>query len=836
MPRKPLRVGSPLVLCALAAIALQFLCLAVWGVRSPGPALSQTLQAVIAILAGAACYHAASRSAAFARSFWWLTASAFFFWSLAQLIGTYRLFSQPGPHHSGAANIILYFFSFTPLFAALFLSSSAAQDRDSRWEFFLDFMQILIVSAAFYLLFLYASWWQLSDQEWVTRRATTVNVRNLILTIGLIIRTLASRSKAERELYSRVGGPIALYSVGFWIGKHGISLWSVRLGSWFDLGWTLPFLLILILADTWQDRPEEAHYRTRLGLVPLALALSATVSLPAAAAWLLVTGTPISDPQAYLLCLAVAALQICFFIRLALTLRRQHRTYDLLRISERRYRSLFERNLAGVFRTTPGGKYIDCNDAYAHMFGYASREEILSRSPVELYPSPQARIEQIAHLREAKTFTNLEARRRRKDGSMIWVLHNVNLMHDEKGAEFIEGTVVDITDRKRLEDQLRQSQKMEAVGQLAGGVAHDFNNLLTVIKGYCQMILDSARPDDKVRDHVGHIDSAAERAASLTRHLLAFSRKQVLQPKVVDLNSLVLNFTKILHRVIGENIEMLISTAHGLGTIKADPGQIEQVIMNLVLNARDAMPAGGKITIETANVHFDEAYSREHDGVPAGSYVMVAVSDTGVGMSAETQSRIFEPFFTTKELGRGTGLGLSTVYGIVKQSGGHIWVYSEPAKGTSFKIYFARVDDPAESLPPSDQSTAPQRGHENILLVEDDSQVRELTRSVLASCGYSVVVAENAHALADICARRQQPIQLLLTDVVMPGISGREVADRVTARWADARVLYMSGYAANSVVHQGVLDNGIFFITKPFTPSALASKVREVLDHTNHRG
>jgi len=306
-----------------------------------------------------------------------------------------------------------------------------------------------------------------------------------------------------------------------------------------------------------------------------------------------------------------------------------------------------------------------------------------------------------------------------------------------------------------------------------------------------------------------------------------------LQPKVVDLSSLVLNLNKILHRVIGENIEMLISSAPGLGAIKADPGQIEQVLMNLVLNARDAMPVGGKITIETANVHLDEAYSREHDGVPAGSYVMVAVSDTGVGMNAETQSRIFEPFFTTKELGRGTGLGLSTVYGIVKQSGGHIWVYSEPGRGTTFKIYFARVDDPAESLPPPDKSTAPQRGHESILLVEDDSQVRELTRSVLASCGYSVVVAENAQAVAEICARHSQPIQLLLTDVVMPGITGREVADRVIARWSGARVLYMSGYAANSVVHQGVLDNGIFFITKPFTPSALASKVREVLDHVS---
>ena len=821
-----------MVLSALATIALQFLCLAIWGTRSEGPALSQSLQAVIAVLAGIACFQAAARSSAFARSFWRLTASAFLFWSLAQAVSTYRLFSAPGPHHSGAANIILYFFSFTPLFAALFLSP-AASERGDRWEFALDFLQILIVSAAFYLLFLYSSWSQLTDQEWVIRRATTVNVRNLVLAAGFLVRILASRSRSERELYARVGGPVALYSLGFWIGKRGISLWSVRLGTWFDLGWTLPFLLILLVAETWEDRPDTTEPRRRLGLVPVTLALLATLSLPGVAAAILMSRGAISDEQAYLLCAAVGAVQICFFTRLVLTLGQQRTTFDLLKSSEGRYRSLFERNLAGVCCTTPDGRFLDCNEAYARMFGYASREEALRGSPVELYVSRAARDEQIALLRRTGSITNAEVKRRRRDGTPIWAWHNVTLLHDEKGNEFIEATVLDITERKRLEDQLRQSQKMEAVGQLAGGVAHDFNNLLTVIKGYCQMILDATRPDDKVRAHVGHIDSAAERAASLTRHLLAFSRKQVLQPKVVDLNSLVLNLNKILHRVIGENIEMLISSAPGLGAIKADPGQIEQVLMNLVLNARDAMPVGGKITIETANVHLDEAYSREHDGVPAGSYVMVAVSDTGVGMNAETQSRIFEPFFTTKELGRGTGLGLSTVYGIVKQSGGHIWVYSEPGRGTTFKIYFARVDDPAESLPPPDKSTAPQRGHESILLVEDDSQVRELTRSVLASCGYSVVVAENAQAVAEICARHSQPIQLLLTDVVMPGITGREVADRVIARWSGARVLYMSGYAANSVVHQGVLDNGIFFITKPFTPSALASKVREVLDHVS---
>jgi PAS domain S-box-containing protein len=829
MPARTFRVGSPLVLSALSTLALQFLCLAFLGLRNPGPALSQTLQALIAVFAALACLQAGARSDAFARSFWRLTASAFLFWSFAQLVATYRLFTIPGPHHSGAANIMLYFFSFTPLFASLFLSPGT-NDPGRRWAFLLDFTQILIVSALLYLLFLYSPWSQLTDQEWVTRRAATVNVRNLVLSLGFVVRALASRSRRERELYTRVGVPVALYSLGFWIGKRGISLWSVRLGTWFDLGWSLPFLLILLLAQTWQDEPEEAESRKQTGLVPVTLAFLLTLSLPAVAAGFLLFGRSLTNNQAYLICLAAAAVQICFFSRLVLTLLHQKRTVDLLQASEWRYRSLFERNLAGVFCTTPDGKYLDCNEAYARVFGYSSREEVLPRSPAELYPDAASRAEQIALLRQTKTITNSEVKRQRNDGSPIWVLQNVTLMHDEKGNEFIEGNVVDVTERKRLEEQLRQSQKMEAIGQLAGGVAHDFNNLLTVIKGYCQMIFDTTRPEDKIRSHIGHIDSAAERAASLTRHLLAFSRKQVLQPRVIDLNSLILNLDKMLRRVIGENIEMTVSSARGIGAIKADPGQVEQVIMNLVLNARDAMPKGGKITVQTANVHFDEDRAGDREGVPPGHYVMLAVSDNGVGMSAETQARIFEPFFTTKELGRGTGLGLSTVYGIVKQSGGHIAVSSAPGQGTTFKVYFARLDEPPEALAQSAQSSAPLRGDETILLVEDDQQVRELTRSVLEACGYRVLVAEDAKALAKICAQHSDSIALLLTDVVMPGINGREVADQVSARWPGVRVLYMSGYAANSIIHQGMLDDGLFFLTKPFTPSALAAKVREVLD------
>jgi two-component system cell cycle sensor histidine kinase/response regulator CckA len=519
---------------------------------------------------------------------------------------------------------------------------------------------------------------------------------------------------------------------------------------------------------------------------------------------------------------------------LILTQYRQNKTVERLQSSEQRYRSLFESNLAGVFCTTPDGKYLDCNEAFARMFGYESREEVLASNASALYAEPAERAERLARIREQRSFTNMEVHRRRKDGSLIWALQNVTLMEDAQGNEFIEGTIVDITERKRLEEQLRQSQKMEAVGRLAGGLAHDFNNLLTVIKGYSRMVLDEPRrkrEEESFREIVQHIDSAADRAAALTRHLLAFSRKQVLQPRVIDLNALMVNLDKMLRRLIGEDIAVVTVAAPGLGSLKADPGQIELVIMNLVVNARDAMPKGGKLTLETANVELDAEYARDHDGVEAGRYVMLAVSDTGAGMDAQTLALIFEPFFTTKELGRGTGLGLSTVYGIVKQSGGHIWVYSEPGRGTTFKIYLARVDEPAERLPRLTVSANTVRGTETILLVEDNEQVRELTHAVLASRGYSVLVAENGPAVQKICAQHKEDIDLLLTDVVMPGVSGREVAKLVTARWPGVKVLFMSGYTENSIIHHGVLDDGTFFLAKPFNPSALTNKVREVLDH-----
>ncbi len=395
----------------------------------------------------------------------------------------------------------------------------------------------------------------------------------------------------------------------------------------------------------------------------------------------------------------------------------------------------------------------------------------------------------------------------------------------------------DLHERKRAEEalrkseeQLRQSHKMEAIGQLAGGVAHDFNNLLTGILGHAQLLLNSLDYSHPLRQDVEEILKAGERAAALTNQLLAFSRKQVLQPQVLNLNTLVSNIHKLLQRLIGEHIELAACLAEDLWPVKADPNQIEQVILNLAVNARDAMPWGGKLGLETTNVELDEAYANSHIGARAGSYVMLSVADTGYGMDEETQARIFEPFFTTKELGRGTGLGLSTVYGIVKQSGGYIWVDSIPGEGSSFEIYLPQVEKGLEETKPANATIELKRADETVLLVEDEEIVRKITSTILRENGYSVMEASDGEEALEIARSYQAAIHLMLTDVVMPRMSGQELAYRMKQVRPETKVLYISGYTSDTIVHHGTLDPGLAFLQKPFTPVGLALKVRHVLE------
>jgi two-component system, cell cycle sensor histidine kinase and response regulator CckA len=419
----------------------------------------------------------------------------------------------------------------------------------------------------------------------------------------------------------------------------------------------------------------------------------------------------------------------------------------------------------------------------------------------------------------------------RQDGSTVWVEAKTTFLRDTEGRPVgLLGVTRDITVRRKLEDQLRQAQKMEVVGRLAGGVAHDFNNLLTAILGYSELLLDFLAEHDPLRQDVAEIKKAGERGALLTRQLLAFSRRQILQPKLLDLNLVLENMGNILKRVIGEDIELSLQAGRNLGRVMADPGQIEQVVMNLAVNARDAMPQGGKLTLETANITLDAAYVRLHAKVQPGAYVMLAVTDNGCGMSAETRRCIFEPFFTTKEVGKGTGLGLSTVYGIITQSGGYIWVYSEPGRGATFKIYLPQDEAAQDAAMPGQLTIDSHRGQETVLLVEDEDVVRQIAQRILQRSGYTVLAARNGQEALKVCAQHPDLIHLLLTDLVMPNMNGMELAKQAAVLRPSLKVLFMSGYAENAVVNHIAGDQGAVYIQKPFEAQILTRRIRQLLD------
>jgi PAS domain S-box-containing protein len=500
-----------------------------------------------------------------------------------------------------------------------------------------------------------------------------------------------------------------------------------------------------------------------------------------------------------------------------------------LRESEQHYRLLFEGNPHPMWvydRETLG--FLAVNEAAVRHYGF-SREEFRNLTIKDIRPPEDVPPLQ-AHLDAPPTAPGLtsEWRHRKRDGTVIHVeITSREVAWQGRAARIV--LAVDVTDRRSLEKQLQQAQKMEAVGHLAGGVAHDFNNLLGVILGYSELLLGNTTVHGPAQHQLLEIKKAGERAANLTRQLLAFSRKQIIEPVVLDLNSLVADMTKLLRRLIGEDIELITVLVPHLGQVKADPGQIEQVVMNLAVNARDAMPRGGKLTIETANVELDEEYARKHITVQPGSYVLLAVSDTGFGMDEATQTRMFEPFFTTKEAGKGTGLGLATVYGIVKQSGGNIWAYSEVGCGTTFKIYLPRVSMPVSAPRPAEGALAP-GGNETILVVEDAEAMRKMSCEFLSSRGYTVLEAQDGQEALALAEKHPGPIHMLITDLVMPGMNGRELAQHLCDHNAQLRVLYVSGYTGDAVVRLGILEGAAAFLQKPFTLHGLAAKVREILD------
>ena len=504
-----------------------------------------------------------------------------------------------------------------------------------------------------------------------------------------------------------------------------------------------------------------------------------------------------------------------------------------LRLSEANFRSLVTNAPYGICSCDSTGKILDVNPAFLEILALSSADELTGQYIYSLYHETEQWFDLADRLRASEPFSGVIADWKRKGGTSVVRISGRSVVNGRKEGVVFELFAEDVTERRALEQQLRQSQKMEAVGRLAGGIAHDFNNLLMVISGYSEFLLERLGAEPSLRGPAQEIAGAAERASSLTRQLLAFSRKQMLAPRMVNLNDIATENLKMLTRMIGEDVDLVLTPGKNLWPVRADGGQIEQVIMNLAVNARDAMPTGGKLTIETCNVTLGEEEARHQAPLRPGDYVMIQVSDTGVGMDADTQSHIFEPFFTTKGP-KGTGLGLSTVYGIIKQSLGYIWVESEVGRGTTFKIYLPRVASAGESaqIAANAQAQRVEPGTETILLVEDEANLRYLARQYLEKQGYKVIEAADGAVAVQIAVAHESVIHLLLTDVIMPGMNGRELAQRITEIRPNVKVLYMSGYTENVIGHNGTLDAGIRLLQKPFNLRDLKAKVREVLDAT----
>ncbi|MFI5057274.1 MAG: PAS domain S-box protein [Candidatus Acidiferrales bacterium] len=944
MPRK-------LLILALVVIGLHVCVILGLGTSPAGSFLTNSLQVFASGLAVAMCFGARRRGRGISRPFWLLVGCGLATWGLANLGWMYyeNWLHVPVPRFS----LVRFLFDVQGVFYAIALFLDKEKDLPIvDTETLLDSVQIAIVFISLFFGLYYVQLLQGTPVPGGELLLAWIFVTiNVILTALAAIQMWTVRTQRLHSLYGGLALFLLLYTIGSGIAQSPQANRQLQTGTWFDLGWTLPFLAGAIWAARWKEpaeAPSPAPSRQRtlgnlaftnvmLGLPPL---LVLGLVAPLGREWQLIGFS------------LLAISMVCYATRLAVTEYRHVQSTEAVQ----RHTLAMESALEGMAILNAAGQFTYMNSAHALLFGYSSPSELLGKSWHVLYQSGEvARLEKHAmpqvfaeggwsgeakglrrdatlfpqelslsrlsdgglvcvcreiteRLNAERARTDAEAKYRalieqvaaisyiaeigvsaewhyvspqigsilgyspeewltsssewmrhvhpedhavvetaeaashrgepfqaeyrmiRKDGRVIWVSDNAVVVRDAQGHSLMEGIIVDITERKQLEVQLQQSRRMEAVGRLAGGVAHDFNNLLTIIKGYTELALNRTGIRAELRADIERIEDASERAATLVRQLLAFGRKQVLQPKALDLNSIVLGLDKLLRRLMGADIEMKTLVGEDVGTVKADPGQIEQVIMNLVVNARDAMPDGGRLTLETANIDLDSTYARDHATVRPGHYVMLAVTDTGVGMDAETASHIFEPFYTTKGGTSGTGLGLATVYGIVKQSGGYIWVYSEPGKGSSFKVYLPRVDEPAEAPQTIKKQPRARTGTETILLVEDEPAVRELTRMVLAAQGYSVVEALNPEDAERLSETQGTEIHLLLTDVVMPGLSGRELARRITARHPKMRVLYMSGYTQNVIAGGGTLETGIAFLQKPFTPATLIEKVRDVLD------
>jgi two-component system cell cycle sensor histidine kinase/response regulator CckA len=820
--------GSPPLLYAV--VAAHVVVLALTSAGTWGDAGSSFMQLMAGTLAASACWQASRRSRYFATIFWRLSAATFGLWTFGALLNTVQNLRSAVPDEGQIGIFLIIFLSTAPMFIGSVLSGTADEESKIHWDLILDATQVLVLVLAIHLMLVDIPSMTLGEHGTTKVALRLQDYWRVALAIALAGRALLDHSPATRRLVKPMAIAMSLFAVGSWIGNDLEAFSGWKGARWFDLAWTIPFVMVAFSAASWRQSPvSPAWDRKPAKVETVFLFYLPSVAMPV----LLLSMYHEIQFEQILVGLGAMMLSIfCFSLRLFITQKQQSRTVDALRASESRYRKLFERNLAGIYVSTVDDRILDCNQAFCDIFGY-TREEILQQPASVLYEGGvQERDALMAEIQQQGPKRGVEHSYVRKDGRKVWTIENYSVTGDENGRRLVEGAMLDVTHRRSLEHQLQQAQKMESIGLLAGGIAHDFNNLLTVMHGYSDLQLEKTAPSDPVHVYAEQINSAADRAAALTRQLLAFSRQQVMQARVVSLNSLLRDFEKLLRRLIGEDIEMRTVFAADLGNVKVDPGQMEQVIMNLVTNARDAMPEGGTLTLETSNITLDGLFLERHPYVEPGPYVRLAVSDTGTGMDAETRERVFDPFFTTKEFGKGTGLGLSTSYGIVKQSQGYIEVYSEVGHGSTFVVYLRRLGPGATPLP-TEKALPARRGDETILLVEDDRQVRSLTQSILESYGYTVLAVEDPSQTEAVCEQHSSSIKLLLADMILPKMNGREVARRVATRIPSIRVLYMSGFPTHTAVNQGILEDGIYFLQKPFTAVALASKIREVLDHSD---
>ena len=946
-------MSRKLPLLALFLIGLHAGEVLIYGTSATGSLIANALQLVACAIGTAMAFGASRRGHGVSRPFWRLIALALATWGVANLGWMY--YENWLRIAAPSLSLVRTLFDSQGVFFAIALSLD--KERDSSHfdaETLLDSLQIAIVFfSGFFGLYYVQLLSGVSGPGTDLFMVWIYQVINVGLTVAAAIVALSERTKRMRSLYGGLTVLLLINAISSGIADYVQSVHNVPTGTWYDIGWSLPFLAFGIWASRWEEPAEGVQVTTQRRSKTLGRLALRNVLLALAPLIVLVVVAQLGAQWRVLGFVLLGTSITCYAARLGVSQYREAKAAELVL----RDTLAMDSAMDGMAIVAPTGLYTYVNAAYARMMGYASPQEMVGKpwvdlhvpsdlqeveaeireglmqdgkwfGPVTIRPAGQrlpmemsvtmlpdggvvtigrdisdrqraersreeaetkyrTLVEQVAAISyiaelgvegqwlyvspQVETMFGFEAdqwlassrqwirhvhpedhpvveaaeeasqrgerfqaeyRVIRQDGRVIWVSDTAVVVPGSDSHPLMEGIIVDITERKQFEGQLQQARRMEAVGRLAGGIAHDFNNLLTIIKGYTELALMRAKVLPELKSDIERIEDASERASGLVRQLLAFSRRQVLQPKVLDLNGIVLGLDKLLRRLMDGNIEMPTLADKPVGAIKADPGQIEQVIMNLVVNARDAMPGGGRLIVETTNADLDTGYARDHATVRPGRYVMLAVSDTGVGMSAETVAHIFEPFYTTKESGRGTGLGLSTVYGIVKQSGGYVWVYSEPGRGTTFKVYLPRVDEAIESSPaakPVTQDRA-RSGSETILLVEDEPDLRELTRLVLSAKGYNVVEARNAEDAERLAESDGTKIHLLLTDVIMPGLSGRELAKRILARHSSMRVLYMSGYTYNVIAQGGTLERGVSFLQKPFTPGGLVEKVREVLD------